>query len=283
MYNNQNPDPNYRNRNNRQRQQNVKKPAQRKNVRPPQKTRRSNAAHSNDYNYNYYGGVAANYPRRNSGGYRRRRVRVRFNVVKYIYRLLIILVFAVIIAAIIGALFYFNLTKTKKHPDIIYEFVYGEDKPKKIQADSDIALSNGEYYIPINDLMSKLDCNITGDKNEISFISAATNNFLKFKVNSPIVYVNNVEYHMTSPSILDGSDIDSEKLYVPLDFVQNKFDNLNVTQDEKNENHFIIEITDLQSFAFKLQATDNLKNPLEGVELPSLVEFVADLDRKSVV
>ena len=246
------------------------------NKRKANNKNQQNTLHANDYYYDYKGFTERNKKYTVPYQYKPRK---RFSIAKYIYRLLLLLVFVILISAVVGILFYFNLTRTKAASDISYEFkiagVDDEKTQKKINLPFDSGFVNNEYYIPINDLMNMLNCKVTGDKSEITFISANEKNFMKFIVNSPVVYINNVEYHMKSASFLGNSGSDSDKLYVPLDFIKHKFDNLSIVSDEKNTNFITVEILDTENFVFKLQLPENLKDPGEGIEPPA--QFVADL------
>ena len=253
--------------------QNNKNAKNKFNKKSKKKKNMKNMAHTNDFYYDY-----STYAKKYTVPYRyESRPRKRFNITKHLYRFVLLIVFVCIIAAVIGLLFYFNLTKTKASPDVLYEFTTSEQsRPKRVSIPFDKGFANGEYYLPINDLMDMLDCKITGDKNEISFISANTNNFMKFNVNSSVVYINNMEYRMSAPSFLGTSETDGDKLYVPLEFIKNKFDNLKIIHDEKNANHITVEILDSENFAFKLQMSESLKNPGDGIEYTP-IPFVADL------
>jgi len=205
-------------------------------------------------------------------------------IVKYGARFLLFLFFFVVVGGISSILFFFNLTKTSTPPEISYTVNTPQVKDdgaektdiQNISLSYDVGYANDQYYFPINDIMQTLGFVLAGNTNDYSFIRETPQEYIKFKIGTNVIYINDEEYHMSAPSFLDKDN----KIYVPLEFLQNNFDNLNFSFDDKNKNHIIVDVQTVSDSqpCFKIHQVPELQaveeDPAFGT---SPVTFKADL------
>ena len=183
-------------------------------------------------------------------------------LVTFGFRLLMFLIFFVLISAVCFAVFSFAVTRLKTPPDILYtvktiEIDKGKEKSvyTPLSLSNDIGFANRQYYFPINDIMEKMDFILAGDKKEISFIRTKSDEYVKFVMNSSITYINDEEYRLSGPAFSDREN----QIYVPLDFLQNAFENLTVTFDEKNKNKINLDVGNIENSCFKIRKIKKLE------------------------
>lgn len=206
-------------------------------------------------------------------------------IVKFGARLLLFLFFFVVIGGIWLALFFLNLTRTTSVPEISYavstlQTVKGKETTvtDKLSLSYDVGFANNQYYFPINDIMEYMEFVVAGNENDYSFIRENPEEYIKIKIGTNIVYINDEEYHLTAPSF---SDIDN-KIYVPLEFLRNNFKNLSINIDEKNKNHITVDVQKIpdNELFFKMRQTKKLEQAEES-DSPYFskdpVKFAADL------
>ncbi|MCL1858598.1 MAG: D-alanyl-D-alanine carboxypeptidase family protein [Oscillospiraceae bacterium] len=207
-----------------------------------------------------------------------RRKRTSF-FVKYGLRLLMFLFFFVLISGICLALFFFNLTNIKKPQDIIYTITTSQvknSKPQNIPLAYDVGFANGQYYFPINGIMETMGFGLAGDGNEFSFFKDKSGEYIKFIADTNIAYINDEKCHLPGPSFAD----DIKNIYVPLEFLENTFNNLQFSFDEKDKNKIKIDILDIGESCFIIQKAKKIESANES-DAPYFssdpVNFLADL------
>jgi len=256
---------NNQNRNNRNNQNNQNR-----------QVNQNNKNNQNSRNYNNYNKPAPNsYMRppsqksriKYTAPYRYESRRKTSPLIKFGFRFLVFLIFFAIISGVFLSLFFFNLTRTKTPSDIYYTVNTTRIKNNKEEPVSstfslsyDIGFANGQYYFPINDpvndIMGKMEFVSAGDKkSEFSFIRSKSGEYIKFIMNSNITYINEETYHLPGPSFSDSNNI----IYVPLEFLQNVFENLNFTFDEKNKNKITLDFGKVEDFCFKIHKTKKIE------------------------
>ena len=174
-------------------------------------------------------------------------------LIKYGVRFLLFLFFFVVVGGIGSLLFFLHLTKISAPPEISYTIntpqlkADGSEKTdtQNISLSYDTGYANDQYYFPINDIMQAFGFVIAGNENDYSFIREKPQEYIKLKIGTNVIYINDEEEHMSAPSFLDKDN----KVYVPLEFLQNNFNNLKFSFDDKNKNHITVDvqnISDLQ-------------------------------------
>ncbi|MCL2096730.1 MAG: D-alanyl-D-alanine carboxypeptidase family protein [Oscillospiraceae bacterium] len=202
----------------------------------------------------------------------------------YGYRVVLFLFFFTALSGIFLIAFFFNLTRIKSPPDILYAVVSNQIKDgKEITLSYDISLpygtgfANGRHYFPINDLLEEMDFVRFGDRNETSFVRSKSDEYIKLADGSSLAYINGEEYYLSGPAFSDGGDI-----YAPLELLRNVFLNIDVdfNQDKnKNRNKIIIGVAEIKETCFRIRKT---RKPEPIGETPGFgeypVEFKADLE-----
>lgn len=238
----------------------------------------NNNYNKNNYNRNNKNNSKnyANYLSRRKN-LRQQRKRRTSALVKYGFRLLMFLFFFVVVGGICLALFFFNLTSIKTPQDILYTITTSQiknSKPQNIPLEYEVGFANGQYYFPINGIMAKMDFGIAGDEKEFSFFRDNPEEYVKFIVDTNIAYINGEKYHLTGSCFLGGGN----NIYVPLEFLENNFGNLQVSFDEKNQNKITVDILDTAGICFNIQKSKKIDAIEESPYFGSNpVTFVADL------
>ena len=200
---------------------------------------------------------------------------------KYGSRFLLFLFFFAIISLICLSLFFLNLTKIKSPPAVSYTINTVEIKNNKptpvsstVSLSYDIGFANGQFYFPVNNILKKMDFILIGDKTERSFTRAASGEYIKFIIGTTVAYINNEEYRLTGPSFSDSDN----NIYVPLEFLENTFENLVFSFDEKNKNKITVDLEEITGNCFKISKAKKLtaveESPYFG---SSPVNFISDL------
>jgi len=193
------------------------------------------------------------------------------------------LFFFMLVGAICAALFFMNLTSLKTPPDVSYTINTTQLKNNKITPVSlplslphEIGFANGQFYFPISIIMDKMDFVLVGDKSELSFVRAKSNEYIKFIADTNTVYINDEKLYSPGPSFLDADNI----IYAPLEFLDNTFDNLKFSFDEKNGYKITVDVEDIAESCFKIQKAKKLDAAQES-EAPYFtadpIKFTADL------
>jgi len=173
------------------------------------------------------------------------------------------LFFFAAISGVCLALFFFSLTSIKTPKDVLYTVNTVEIKNnREITVSTPVSLprsegfSNGQYYFPVNNIMQKMDFVIVGDRNEFSFVRNKSGEYIKFVTNTNIAYINDEKCYMPAPSFLDGNNI----IYAPLEFLENNFENLAFSFDEKNKDRITVDVGNIKDSepCFKIQKTKKL-------------------------
>lgn len=198
---------------------------------------------------------------------------------KFGFRFLMFLFFFVVVGGIFLAVFFFNLTKLQTPQDILYTVNTPQIKNSKsqnIQLSYDVGFANGQYYFPVNGIMETMEFGLAGDEKEFSFFRDKTGEYVKFTADSSIVYINDEKYHLSAPSFADGNN----NIYVPLEFLENTFENLQFSFDEKDNNKITIDILDISQPCFKIQQAKRI-TPAQESEAPYFsgdpINFISDL------
>jgi LAS superfamily LD-carboxypeptidase LdcB len=239
----------------------------------------NNQNRNNNSNYNR----TPNKSTRNTAARRRKTRRGTPLLVTFGFRFLMFLIFFALISAVCFAVFSFTVTRLKTPPDILYtvntiETVKNEEKivSTPLSLPNDTGFAHRQHYFPINDIMEKMDFILAGDKKEISFIRTKSDEYVKFVMNSSITYINDEEYRLSGPAFSD----DENQIYVPLDFLQNAFENLTFTFDEKNNNKITVDVGNIEDSCFKIRKIKKLEVP-EEAEAPYFssdpINFKTDL------
>jgi len=232
---------------------------------------RNNRGGSNYYNYNNHNqrrpaqnnSVNPTKNSRRKAAERQRRARRRTSaLVKFGFRFLMFLIFFALISAVFAASFFFYITRTSAPSNILYTvntIEIEKNKEKTVSTplllSNDIGFANRQYYFPINGIMEKMDFILAGDKKEISFIRTKSDEYVKFVMNSTAAYINDEEYHLSGPSFYDKDN----QIYVPLDFLQNVFENLTFSFDEKNKNKITLDVGNIGDSCFKIRKIKKLE------------------------
>jgi len=260
---------NHNRNNNNQTNQNNRNNINRNQNATPTRVPSRNSGNSKNY---------AKYLSRRSNARKQKRKRTS-NLVRFGFRFLVFLIFFVTVSAVFLSLFFFNLTKIKSPQDILYTITTSNirnSKSQEIPLEYDAGYKNGQYYFPINGIMNKMEFGIAGDEKEFSFFRDKSTEYVKFVIDSNIAYVNGEQYHLSGPCFLDTNN----NVYVPLEFLDNHFDNLQISFDEQTKNKITIDILDPAGSCFNIQKAKKADAAIES-DAPYFssdpINFIADL------
>ena len=258
---------------------------------------------NNNYNYNNSGNINSRGGYNNSNNYNNAQRQIRYTapyqnrqnhqnhqrrrkkkpfLVRYGFRLLMFLFFFVVISAICFLLFYVNLIRTSPLPDITYKIQTSEGD-KAYSLPYNIGFANDRYYFPINDVMGYMGFVLAGSDDDFSFIRDISNEYIKIKIGTNIVYINDEEYHLSAPSFMDKDKL----IYIPLESFESVSADLNFTFDEKNKNIINVSVNTTyspqQSFTIrqpaKLAGADETAAPYYSSDP---IKFKADLSQYEI-
>jgi len=204
----------------------------------------------------------------------------RKSLAKYGFRIAMFLVFFALVGAVWASLFFLSLVSMKTPGDIVYALTMTEMKNEKpIEVTSKLPLPRktgffgGRHYFPVNKIMENMGFVLVGDKNELGFYRKQSEEELRFEIGSATAYVNGEKYRLPGPVFMEKDEI-----YVPLEFLENQFENLSFDRDGKDENKIALEVGEVGERCLKIRKAESLP-PVE--ELPGFgsfpVEFKADL------
>ena len=187
--------------------------------------------------------------------------------IKYGFRFLMFLFFFAVIGASCLGIFYLNLTKLKAPAEVLYTVNTIQIKNNKettvsspVSLPYDIGFANERYYFPINNIMEKMEFVLVGDKNEFSYVRSKSNEYVKFITDSNIAYINDEKYYLPGPAFMDGEN----NIYVPLEFLENHFENLQISSDEKKRGKITVDVGDIENSCFKIQKAKKLEAAKES-------------------
>lgn len=202
-------------------------------------------------------------------------------IVTYSIRFSVFLFVTLILFAVFSLIFLLNLTASAKAKDIAYEFDFRQDKSEnskeKIQkqtAPYDVAVQNGEYYIPFNYLAEKLGFIALGEPPvEYSYEIAGTGQYIRVNTADNVIVLNDVDYHINYPAFVYNDD-----LYLPLEFVADNI--VGIKAESENGRILISRNEEVQDVRFKIlypEHTEHLDELEIFGEIYIPVSFAADL------
>ena len=213
----------------------------------------------------------------------RRRQRKRKKALStFLSQMAVFLFFFALLSATSAGLFFCSLTSQKNPGDLVYEIKTIEivkEKPTEVSEFIHVPHETGfaydQRYFPINGLMEKMGFMLFGDQNELTFMRMATDESVKFANGSFAAYINGEKCLMPGPAFAQG-----EALYVPLEFLESRFLNLELVFDEKDENKIAIDLgkIEIEQSCFLSHKAEMLPPVEESPEFGSYpVEFKSDI------
>ena len=205
----------------------------------------------------------------------RRRSRKRNGLAKYGFRIILFLFFFLLVGAVTAGVFFFSLTSTKKPDDIVYVIEIKDEKQNSsLPLPYDVGFFCGQYYFPINKIMEHMGFVLIGDSSELSFFRKESDEYVKFIIGLATAYINGDKYLLPGPTFID----DEGSIYVPLEFLENQFENLNFSIDQKNKNNIALAVGEIEEYCFKIHKAETLAPIEESPDFGSFpIEFKADL------
>ncbi|MBP3918900.1 MAG: D-alanyl-D-alanine carboxypeptidase family protein [Clostridia bacterium] len=152
---------------------------------------------------------------------RARRTKVFFG------RFVIFLAMFVSLFVICVGLFYANLVQYEHSARQNFTYIVGGTRStvayEKMQR-------NGNLYVNMTPIVNLCEMAVTGDTQELRFITRDAKEHVQFIVGSTQVFINGVEKRLTCAPYMDGED-----LYVPYDFFQSYVSGISVLYDQEKQ------------------------------------------------
>lgn len=201
-------------------------------------------------------------------------------IVTYVIRLSVFLFVTLILFALFSLIFLLNLTASAKTKDITYEYDFRKDKSEKseekiykISVPYEVAVQNGEYYLPFNYIAEKLGFITLGKSNEYAYEIAGTGQYIRVNTTSNIIVLNDVNYHINYPAFEYEDD-----LYLPLEFVTSNI--IGIKSANEDGKIVISRDEEVQTVRFKLLYPEHSEH-IDELEVYGAiykpVSFAADL------
>ena len=176
-------------------------------------------------------------------------------------------------------LFYVNLVKYEVAARRNFSYKVGTASAQTVNYDS--MMRGGHLYVNLTPIIEMCGLAVTGDTQELRYISRDAKEHVKFIVGSTQVFINGVEERLSAAPYLDGED-----LYIPFDFFSSYVSGVSLLYDQEKQSVTAAQVpveegaSQMQSLRFAIRSDAPLVGLDEYNEFgqTSPVNFVADLD-----
>lgn len=177
-----------------------------------------------------------------------------------LYRFILFCIVLAILLSVFALIMHFNLNKTDKNEKDDFVYYLGNRK-KEIVAYDEI-MRNGEMYVNFSEIAKEFEISVVGSFDNMKFIPNKGSEYIRFVKNDCVAYINGTPTRMRQKAILEN-----ENMWVPLDFITEYTDGINVQYDEEKNILTIKRIsfkTGYKDITFKIKP----QNPTGSIELP---------------